>query len=65
MEKKKLLEKALLISDDAKRLVNLLDRYLHHEDRDLYHQIHGLSQKISTDLETWRYQFKKTFGRTR
>ena len=62
---KELLEKALEISQETERLTELLGRYLKSDDRELYHKIRELSRKISTDLETWRYHFRKTFKRSR
>ena len=64
MNRKELLEKALEISQEAEKLTELLNRYLKSEDGELYYRVRELSRKISTDLETWRYQFRKTFERS-
>ncbi len=60
---KELIEKARGILRKQEKCVELLEVFLRSEDRELYHRILSLSQEIANELEVWRYQFKKTYGR--
>ena len=60
---KELVEKARDILRKQEKCIELLEIFTMNEDRDLYFKIHSLSQQIANELETWRYQFKKTYGR--
>jgi len=58
---KELVEKARGILRKQEKCVELLEVFTKNQDRDLYFKIHSLSQQIANELETWRYQFKRTF----
>jgi len=60
---KELVGKAREILKKQEKCVELLEVFLRSEDRELYYKILSLSQEIANELETWRYQFKKTYGR--
>ena len=60
---KELVEKAKDILRKQEKCVELLEVFTKNQDRDLYFKIHSLSQQIANELETWRYQFKRTYGR--
>jgi len=60
---KELIEKAREILQKQEKCVELLGVFLRNEDRDLYYKILSLSQETANELEVWRYQFKKTYGR--
>jgi hypothetical protein len=60
---KELVGKAREILKKQEKCVKLLEVFLRSEDRELYYKILSLSQEIANELETWRYQFKKTYGR--
>ena len=60
---RELVEQARNILKKQEKCVELLEIFTGNEDRDLYFKIRSLSQQIANELETWRYQFKKTYGR--
>ena len=60
---RELVEQARNILKKQEKCVELLEIFTKNEDRDLYFKIRSLSQQIANELETWRYQFKKTYGR--
>jgi len=60
---KELVEKARDILRKQEKCIELLEIFTMNQGRNLYFKIHSLSQQIANEIETWRYQFKRTYGR--